>query len=204
MIIVGARGSGPLDELAVGSVARAVVHHSTVPVLVVRPPVEEGMPNRLRVLLASDGSPSSKHAGEVIKGLSWPAGTVGRVITVVESPLVGRVPKWLQVQLDQQEAESLRLGSFEQTQEEQQLVREGLASLCGELPATFQGQEPMVAVGHASEEILKAIRAEKIDIVVVGARGLGPVRRFVPGSTSEHLLSQAPCSVLIARQHEAP
>jgi nucleotide-binding universal stress UspA family protein len=204
MIVVGARGSGPLDELSVGSVTRGVVHHSTVPVLVVRASAEQDTRDRFRVLLASDGSSSSKHACDVIKNFSWPARTVGRVITVVEPPLAGHLPKWLEAQLEQQEVDALGIGSFEQTQEEQKLVREGLADLCGELPAIFQGHEPIVAVGHASQEILKAIRAEKIDLVVVGARGLGLVGRFVLGSTSEHLLAHAPCSVLIAREHEKP
>jgi nucleotide-binding universal stress UspA family protein len=68
----------------------------------------------------------------------------------------------------------------------------------------FQSQPPLVIVGHAREQILKTIEAERADLVVVGARGLGAVGRALLGSTSEHLLLHSPCSVLIVRQHENP
>ena len=204
MIVVGARGTGPIRGLNVGSVVRAVVRHATVPVLVVRPPKEGGAKDPLRVLLASDGSEASKHACEVIKKLSWPATTVGRVISVVESSLAAHVPDWLRAQLDQQEADSLGFGHLEPTEEERNRVQEELVHWCGQLPSIFAGQEPLVAVGHPSKEILDAIDSQNVDLVIVGARGLGPIGRVLHGSTSEHLLSQAPCSVLIVRQHEKP
>jgi nucleotide-binding universal stress UspA family protein len=180
-----------------------VAHHATIPALIVRQTAAE-LNSPLRVLLASDGSPSSRHAGEVIGRFSWPTGTLGRVLTVVEPPLKGQVAQWLEDWLYLQEAEALHLGHFEPTAEEQEQTRENLVRWCGELPAMFQTQPPLVIVGHARQEILKAIDAEQADLVVVGARGLGATGRLLLGSTSEHLLMHAPCSILIVRQHEKP
>jgi nucleotide-binding universal stress UspA family protein len=203
LVVVGARGSGLLREPTVGSVARAIAHHATVPSLIVRQPVFDSA-RPLRVLLASDGSPASRHAAEVVGKFSWPADTVGRVLTVVEPPLTGQIARWLEDWLYLQEVESLQLGHFEPTAEEQAQTREHLVRWCGELPALFQKQPPLAIVGHARQEILKAIDAEQANLVVVGARGLGTTGRLLLGSTSEHLLMHAPSSIMIVRQHEKP
>jgi nucleotide-binding universal stress UspA family protein len=203
MIVIGARGTGPIRGLSVGSVAQAVARHATIPVMIVHPYPKGDTTDRLRVLLASDGSKASKHACEVINQFSWPTTTVGRVINVIESS-VAQVPKWVRDQLDQQDADSLGFGHLEPTEAERKQVQEGLLDWCGQLPAIFAGQEPLVAVGQPSNEILKAIESQDIDLVIVGARRLGPMGRALHGSTSEHLLSQARCSVLVVPLHEKP
>jgi len=204
LIVLGARGSGPIDELAVGGVARSVVHHATAPVLVVRPPLDDGSDSPLRVLLANDGSDSSKHAGEVLKKIDWPAGTTGIVITVVESLVTGHLPSWLEEQMLDQQADALGIGHFEPAEEDREAARQDLGRWAGELPTIFKVREPLVTVGHPAQEILRTILDEDIDLVVVGARGLGPIGRLLLGSTSEHVLTHAPCSVLIVRQPEKP
>jgi nucleotide-binding universal stress UspA family protein len=62
----------------------------------------------------------------------------------------------------------------------------------------------VITAGHAADQILKAVDAHGIDLVVVGARRQGAVRRLLLGSTSEYVLSHAPCSVLVVRGHERP
>jgi nucleotide-binding universal stress UspA family protein len=203
LIAVGARGSEAKAELAVGSVARAVVHHSFAPVLVVRPSLDDGAARPLRVLFASDRSDSSKCASKVLSQISWPNETVGRVMTVVESLVTGHLPSWLEEQLLEQEFEAAGLGQFKPSEEEQESAQEDLRRWCGELPSSFQTLDPIIAVGHPGQEIVRTIIDEDIDVVVVGARGLGPVKRFLLGSTSEHVLTHAPCSVLLVRQHDA-
>lgn len=202
LIVVGARGSGLLQEPTVGSVVRALAHHATIPVLVVRPPAAADPARPLRVLLASDGSQSSRHASQIVNHLSWPAVTVGRVLTVVEPFMAEQIPRWLEDRLFQEEVDAIGLGHFEPTAEEQHRVHENLLGWCGELPAVFQEHSPLVIVGHARQEIVKAIETEKADLVVVGARGMNVMGRLLLGSTSEHLLMHAPCSILIVRQHE--
>src|SRR5688500_9858525 len=55
LIVVGASGHTSLERFFIGSVAERVARHSTIPVLVVRPPARE-----LRaVILAFDNSPDS-------------------------------------------------------------------------------------------------------------------------------------------------
>jgi nucleotide-binding universal stress UspA family protein len=204
VIGVGARGTGPLTAPTLGSVARNIVQHATVPVFIVRGVQDRLGGTPLKVLWANDGGAVGQHAEEVLGRFSFPPDSVGKSITVVERPTAGHVPPWLAEQLDDEQLAQLGLGAFEPSEETHARVRAELSrqSVC--LPAIFKGQRPLIAVGHAGQEILKAIDKEHIDLVVLGARRLGTIGRFLLGSTSQHIVSQAPCSVLVVRSHERP
>ncbi len=204
LVVVGARGAGPIEGLTLGSVGRAVVHHATIPVLIARPRPGAAPADKLRVLLACDGSDASKEAAAALSKFTWPEGAIGRVITVVESMLVGHVPEWLQEQARDVDTEAMARAWVEEHQQEKKQAHDRLVAYCPELPEIFHNQEPLVAEGHPSEEILKAVEATRCDLVAVGARGLGFVSRLILGSTSEKLLARAPCSLLIVREHRQP
>ncbi|HZQ16495.1 MAG TPA: universal stress protein [Gaiellaceae bacterium] len=53
--------------------------------------------------------------------------------------------------------------------------------------------------GPVVEEICRAARDRGAAMIVMGAHGWGPIRRFVFGSVSTGVLHEAPCPVLIAR-----
>ena len=57
----------------------------------------------------------------------------------------------------------------------------------------------LVWEGEPGPAIVEAAAAERVDMVVVGTRGLGSVERIVLGSVSDHVVRHAPCPVLIAR-----
>jgi nucleotide-binding universal stress UspA family protein len=201
LIVLGARGTGPVQQRPLGAVSRHIIDHAKLPVLLVRCP--EGRPAEpLRVLLASDGSTTSRHAGEVLQRLTWPKSTTGVTITVIESDDPQRLPEWLAERLDDQQLEQLGMGRFCCDVAEEKRLRQEAASWCGELPEIFAGHDPLVAVGHAAEAVLAAVAAHHIDLVVVGARRLGPIQRLLLGSTSSQVAEHAPCSVLIVRGRE--
>lgn len=51
--------------------------------------------------------------------------------------------------------------------------------------------------GKPGEAIVAEAAAEKVDMIVMGTRGLGTVRRTVLGSVSTYVLHHAPCPVVI-------
>jgi len=57
-----------------------------------------------------------------------------------------------------------------------------------------------IARGHAAEEILKEAEAGDTDLIIVGARGLRGLTRFLLGSTSSRVAQYAPCPVLVAKK----
>lgn len=203
IVVLGARGAGPLQQPTLGSVASYIVHHATIPVLIVRGvPLANGA--TMRVLLASDGSELSKHAADVLQRFSWPTGTIGQTITVAESTVEGRVPQWLVEQLDSEQLAALGMGYFAADEQEQALLRRETKAWYGTLPAIFEGRDPLIIPGHAADQILKAIDTNHSDLVVLGARRQGVIRRLLLGSVSEQVLTHAPCSVLIVHSHERP
>mmetsp|Transcript_11542 Transcript_11542/g.18806 ORF Transcript_11542/g.18806 Transcript_11542/m.18806 type:complete len:184 (+) Transcript_11542:187-738(+) len=58
-------------------------------------------------------------------------------------------------------------------------------------------------MGNARDAICDWVEAHKPDIVVVGSRGLGLVKRIVLGSVSDYLVHHCKCPILVVKQHEA-
>jgi nucleotide-binding universal stress UspA family protein len=200
MIVVGARGLGPMAQALIGSVSRSVAHSASVPVLVARDSATRSAGEGYRVLVAFDKSEASQHAIEVMSRLTFPGHTVGRVVTVIESMFAGEVPEWLEKQARDADSEAMAQAWVRQHDQEREDARDMLVELIQRLPAGFHDHEPIVREGHPSEQILETIAHEQIDLVVMGARGHGMMQRLLVGSTSEYVLSHAPCSVLIVRE----
>lgn len=53
--------------------------------------------------------------------------------------------------------------------------------------------------GNASDIILTIAEDENYDLIIVGSRGLGNVKRFILGSVSDKISKHAHCPVLIVR-----
>ena len=59
--------------------------------------------------------------------------------------------------------------------------------------------EPLCKFGKPAEEIMKVASTQHADLIVMGAKGLGAVARFLIGSVSTRVVQQANCSVLVVR-----
>lgn len=59
--------------------------------------------------------------------------------------------------------------------------------------------ELLSPAGDPAQTIEDVAKAGDFDTIVVGSRGLGPVGRFMQGSVSEHVATNAKASVVIAR-----
>ena len=57
----------------------------------------------------------------------------------------------------------------------------------------------LIAEGLPGAEILHAVEDHQIDLVILGTRGLSNVKRFLLGSTSDWVLRDTTCSVLLVR-----
>lgn len=63
------------------------------------------------------------------------------------------------------------------------------------------GVQPLLLLreGDPATEIVRAAKEGGFDLIVVGHRGLSPIKAFLLGSVSDHVVSHAPCSVLVVR-----
>lgn len=62
--------------------------------------------------------------------------------------------------------------------------------------AKLQVLRPTASV---TEAIIEFATAEKVDLIVVGTRGLGGFKKLLLGSVSGGVIANAPCSVLVVR-----
>lgn len=59
------------------------------------------------------------------------------------------------------------------------------------------------AIGEPAERLLAMIEESRADFVVVGGRDRSPTRQAVFGSTSQKIISEAPCPVISVRPRES-
>jgi nucleotide-binding universal stress UspA family protein len=68
-----------------------------------------------------------------------------------------------------------------------------------ELLGPRAGVESRIEAGDPARAICEVAREARADVVVVGSRGHGFLRRALMGSVSSHVLHHAPCPVLVVR-----
>lgn len=141
-------------------------------------------PGAFRVVLGHDGSTGADVAVRLIAGLEWPIGSVVRVIAVEEgdvSPLASAT-----------DSPRSAPGSREATTALES-ARAVLAAAGLEVESERRGGGDPVAV------LLDEAVAIDADLLVVGTRGLGPLRSLLAGTVGGGLVGDATCPVLIAR-----
>jgi nucleotide-binding universal stress UspA family protein len=137
----------------------------------------------VRVVLATDGSKDSRTAAAFLKELPLPASTTVRIIAVVALP---------EFALDSTSAPALKRAVLDQAQDVTEEARAILA------PRGFT-IETGVAEGDPRAEIVRQADEWKADLVVLGARGLGGIKRFLLGSVSDAVARHARCPVLVVK-----
>lgn len=63
------------------------------------------------------------------------------------------------------------------------------------------GVEPLLLLreGDPANQIVATAKEGGFDLIVVGHRGLSPIKAFLLGSVSDRVVTHAPCSVLVVR-----
>ena len=149
----------------------------------------------MRILLAIDGSPHSHAALAEVRRRPWPSGTVVQILTVIHAaaPLVID-PALVIAAAHVEQLEEQRRGAA-------QLFDAAVAQLAG------NGQDLEVTTkvleGNPKDVIVEEAREWSADLIVLGSRGHGRLRRMVLGSVAQAVVANAPCSVQVVRdRHE--
>jgi nucleotide-binding universal stress UspA family protein len=146
------------------------------------------------LLVGVDGSAGSRRAVAFVARLSPPPGarvTVLRVVEPTHLPSLALLPGAIRADLSRQAADlhaaRLRAARTEVEHAAELLRRSGWRA---------RGE---VRQGVPLAELLSAVGAVRADLLVLGARGIGGVERFLLGSVADAATKHAPVSVLIVR-----
>lgn len=180
LLVVGTRGVGALSRVVhLGSVTSSVLHHATVPVVVVPEPSGPSNPAVPRVVVGVDDSPRSRRA------LAW---------AVEQARLLGAVLVPVTVRTHDRRSDS---------EQREDVVRSELALLTAAAAEAGAGEgqplavEPEVRFGPAAGELIAA--GEGASLLVVGTRGRGGFATLLLGSTTHQVAGHASCPVVVIR-----
>ena len=180
VIVVGSHQRGPIGRVLAGDVTLGTLHGALCPVVVAPRGYAEHAKDLETIGVGYDGSPEAHAAARLARDLAVAAGARLRVISVLEPPTPGGGT----LTYDQEWAENA-----EAIRED---VQRQLNALLAELGDIASGE---VVIGEPANEL--AYAANEFDLLVTGARGYGPLRRVMLGSTSSKLVDRAPCVVLV-------
>ena len=144
-----------------------------------------------KILWATDGSEEAMSALDYAKSLAkgFNSEITGlHVIEIVSKKILSFARGKIDVEEWAKDSTSKWLVSFDKIQEE--LKRGGLKF-------TYR-----VTAGAADEEIIRVANEEKVDLIVMGKRGLGLVDRVLIGSTALRVMRASGIPVLIAKKRD--
>ncbi len=176
-IVMGTHSPGPIGKLLVGSVAEAVLRTATVPVMIVGPQVVEGSIHNFetRTILCAV---SMLDTSMVVASFA------------AELALKHHARLILQHVIKPQERSQVLAGrSIDQ-------IEGDLISL---VPADLQEKidvQAIVVPGDPTEEMLYQARAQKADLIVLGAQGASAFAAITRHGVVYKVLAQSPCPVI--------
>ena len=141
----------------------------------------------MRVLIAYDGSAGAAQAVALAEGIDLPAGSVMRVVSVVEPAMF---PQWSTGAATPGLQERDALAQVEAEQ----------AAVVGRLSAPDRTVDAVLLRDRPASGLVDQAREFSADLVIVGSRGHGPIASLLLGSVSAEIVDHAPCPVLVARR----
>lgn len=187
LIIVGARGHGAIEEAFLGAVSAEVVDQAPCAVLVAR------RPSVGRVLIGTDGSEVAMSAAQFVGGCGLFGKSRVRVVHAMDIN-----PTWWLGYTPGDGAVAVNAYAS--------VVRDGhrygnevTSLMAARLRADELDASTITVEGPAAASLLYEAKSWRADLVVVGTRGNGLLKRLLLGSTARSVLHHACASVLITK-----
>lgn len=184
LIVVGSRHRGRLRRIAESDHALQVLHGAACAVAIAPDPLPERVDLRT-IGVGLDDTPESRAALELAHDLARRSGARLVLRTVIDDEVPGPFGlAWTLTAVEALEAE--RVGRMRVARERM----EHAVTACADV-----GADGTVDIGHPAGNL--TLLSEGVDLLVLGSRRWGPVRRLALGSTSERVIRHAACAVLV-------
>ena len=184
LTVLGSGRSSWLGQRLLGSVSTHVLHSSPSSVLIVHH-AKLG-PDIPRLLVAVDGSRGCEFAARAATGMTVPSAKI-RVVSCFAPVTAFMVPGAVG---------SIPVVSGDSYDKAMSTAERRAAHFADEFRTAGYETETAAVWGHPHEQILKETESFGADIVVVGSRGLGPLKRALLGSVSDQVVRHAPATLV--------
>ncbi|MEE2060593.1 universal stress protein [Rhodococcus artemisiae] len=185
VLVMGATGAGKVENFLLGSTVVRVSNHAPCPVVVWRGDTTDPLPSTKPIVVGVDGSELSAAAVEYAFEY---AQTLGAPLSAVHS-WIGDAALGV--------GATAALVDWKAVEEsESAVLAESLAGLHEKYPDVEVSR--VIDRGPAAKVLLNHL--QDAQLAVVGSHGRGQFAAALLGSTSQNLLHNAPCPVLVARR----
>ena len=140
----------------------------------------------MKILLAVDGSDNSYEAVHALKYFAK-----AEQLTLLHAL---NVPRPAYPMMVPEVAEELYRSLEQSMREDGERLLDRTQSL---LPPHAGPTTKLLQLGSPAEVIVTTAETKKVDLIIMGARGLGPIKERLIGSVSHRILTLAPCATLI-------
>jgi nucleotide-binding universal stress UspA family protein len=183
LMVIGSTHRGPIGRVLLGSVGEGMLSGAPCPIAVApHGYAERPEPALRRVAVAFDGSGDASHALTAAIGIAERVHAKLEVLTVAELPRPDFGEGFAAVTVAEYEA-AVRNDSTDI-----------LDRAMGRIPPELEAEARLLE-GDAAKAIGEA--AGDFDLLVIGSRGYGPLRRALLGSVSARVMRSAPCPVIV-------
>jgi nucleotide-binding universal stress UspA family protein len=190
LTVIGSGHRTWLGSLILGSVSTHVLHSSPSSVLIVHEWLQE--PVTGRALVGVDGSKEALRAAELFSRFADPDRCVVTTMAVASNAHPVLIPHPALTPAYEPYDSNLQEDLIERASREAEQASRVLDD------AGFE-TTTLTNLGSAANVLLKEVNSRRMDLVVVGSRGIGPVRRTILGSVSDNVARHA-AGTLVARQ----
>lgn len=142
----------------------------------------------MKVLIGVDDSPYSAAAVAHVAGAAWPKATKFLVLSAL-APMFIRPD------------EGPPANAIAQLMMEQEKYHKEIADAAADrLRKAGLTADARMMVADPRAALLDAARSEHVNLIVVGSHGKTGIKKLLLGSVASHVVTHAPCSVLVVRE----